>query len=417
VYVELVIVFNKTEVQMLPVTLLTGVDEQLRAAVAGELLIGDTVLVEYDLTGLVGGSVLRIARTAAGVIDEELIRMGHPCVSCALRGSLVPLLVSIAATEKYGAAIVSVPGAGDTQALAEEIARDAGDELRVEAVLTVLDPATFPADVSGDDFIHDRGVPTAAEDGRAIAEVLIRQVEYANAVVLSGLTTAESGGEDIEAVRPRPASGQATGVEAAAAAEQAVETTRALALALNPQALIRPATKARELFGVRLHDPDAAEAWVEPGSISAPLQTDGPVRTLVWQSDRPFHPERLYDALEELVSTSARGKGTVWLASQPHSRLGWDSFGTNISLGVLGPWLADLPIERWSEVGQTHQARSALEWHPEHGDRASYLSITGVDLDIWELERLLDGCVLRTDESDKLLADPFAPYLEGSTAA
>jgi G3E family GTPase len=377
---------------MLPVTLLTGVDEQFRGAVAGELLAvaGTTVLVEYDVSGLVGGSVLRIARTAAGVIDHEVIRMGHPCVSCAMRDSLVPLLVSIAAAGKYSAAIVSVPGAADTQALAEEIARDAGDELRVEAVLTVLDTATFADDVSGEDLIHDRDIPTAAEDGRAIAEVLIRQVEYANAVILSGPVAAD---------------------------EAAVETTHALAQALNPQSLVRPAAVARELFGVRLHDPDAAKAWVEPGSISAPLQTNGPVRTLVWQSDRPFHPERLYDALEELVAKSARGKGTIWLATWPQARLGWDSFGTNIALGVLGRWLADLPMERWSEVGQTHQARSALEWHPEHGDRGSYLSITGIDLDIWELERLLDGCVLRTDESDSNLTDPFAPYLEGSTAA
>jgi G3E family GTPase len=314
-------------------------------------------------------------------------------VSCAMRGSLVPLLVSIAATEKYDAAIVSVPGAGDTQALAEEIARDAGDELRVDAVLTVLDPATFVADVSGEDLIHDRGVPTAAEDGRAIAEVLIRQVEYANAVILAGPDGAQTD-ESTAAV-----------------------TTRAVAVALNPQAIVRGATAAAELLGVRLHDPDAAEAWVEPGSISAPLQSDERVQTLVWHSDRPFHPERLYDALEELVASSVRGKGTVWLASQPHARLGWDSFGTNIAIGVLGRWLADLPADRWSEVGQTHQARSALEWHPQHGDRASYLSITGVGLDIWELERLLDGCVLRTDESDSKLADPFAPYLEGSTAA
>jgi hypothetical protein len=107
----------------------------------------------------------------------------------------------------------------------------------------------------------------------------------------------------------------------------------------------------------------------------------------------------------------------VWLASQPHARLGWDSFGTNIALGVLGPWLADLPVDRWSEVGQTHQARSALEWHPDHGDRASYLSITGIDLDVRELRRRLDGCVLRADEWDSTLTDPFAPYLEGSTAA
>jgi hypothetical protein len=125
----------------------------------------------------------------------------------------------------------------------------------------------------------------------------------------------------------------------------------------------------------------------------------------------------LYDVLEDLVAGSARGKGTVWLASQPHARLGWESFGSNIAIEVLGPWLADLPVERWSEVGQTHQARSALEWHPEHGDRASYLSITGVGLNLGELTDLLDGCLLRADEWHSELADPFAPYLEGSSAA
>ncbi|GAA3572425.1 CobW family GTP-binding protein [Kribbella ginsengisoli] len=369
----------------LPITLLTGVDESVRGSVAADLLsvAGQAVLVEYDVSGLAGGSVVRIARTTGGVIDREVIRMGHPCVSCAMRGSLVPLLVSIAATEKYSAAIVSIPGAGDTQALAEEIARDAGDELRVDAVLTVLDTATFATDVSGEDLIQDRGIPTAAEDGRAIAEVLVRHVEYSNAVILS---------------KPD-------------------DVVEGLANALNPQASVRPAARAAELFGVRLHDPDAAEAWVEPGSISAPLQMDERVQTLVWQSDRPFHPERLYDVLEDLVAGSVRGKGTVWLATQPHARLGWDSFGTNIALGVLGPWLADLPVERWSEVGQTHQARSALEWHPEHGDRASYLSITGIDLDRRELARVLDGCVLRAGESADKLTDPFAPYLEGSSAA
>jgi G3E family GTPase len=300
-----------------------------------------------------------------------------------MRGSLVPLLVSIAATERYGSVIVSVPGAGDTQALAEEIAGDASAELRVDAVLTVADPGTFVDDLTGEDLIHDRGVPTAATDGRAIAEVIARQLEYANAVVLSSPD----------------------------------ETAAALARALNPQALIRDPETAAELLGVRLHDPDTADAWVEPGSISAPLQDEGRVQTLVWQSALPFHPERLYDALEDLVAGTARGKGTVWLASQPHARLGWDSFGTSIALGVLGPWLADLPVDRWSEVGQTHQARSALEWHPDHGDRASYLSITGIDLDVGELARRLDGCVLRADEWDSTLTDPFAPYLEGSTAA
>jgi G3E family GTPase len=382
---------------MLPVTLVAGVGETTRGAVAGTLLGPGAILVEYDVSGLAGGTVIRIARTSSAVIDREVIRMGHPCVSCAMRGSLVPLLVSIAAVERYRSAIVSIPGAGDTQALAEEIARDASEDLRVDAVLTVIDSSSFVADVSGDELLRDSGVATAAEDGRALAEAIIRQLEYADAVVL--------GGPDATSASHSEAPG-------------AIETARALAQAINPQTLVRTGDELAELVGVRLHDPDAAETRVEPGSISAPLVEEaGPVRTLVWQSDRPFHPERLYDALEDLVAGTARGKGTVWLASQPRARLGWDNFGTNIAIGVLGRWLVDLPADRWSEVSQTHQARSALEWHPEHGDRASYLSITGVGLDLWELRRRLDGCVLRVDEPAETLTDPFAPYLEGSTAA
>ncbi|MFC0624703.1 CobW family GTP-binding protein [Kribbella deserti] len=369
---------------LLPVTLLAGLAEETRATVAHNLLrsaAAGTVLIEYDVTAMSGGTVIRIARTTSGVIDREVIEMGHPCVSCAMRASLVPVLVSIAATDKYGAVLVSIPAAGDPQALAEEIAAEAADELRVDAVITVLDGSTFVADMSGEDLLQDRDIPTAAEDGRAVAEVLARHVEYANALIVDD-----------------PAA-------------------TALARAINPHALIHTTRTAASLLGLRLHDPDTAETWVEPGSTCAPLNDEGDVRTLVWQADRPFHPQRLFDALEDIVAGTARGKGTVWLASQPSNRLGWDSFGASIAIGVLGPWLADLPAERWSEVGESHQARALFEWHPEHGDRASYLSITGAGLDTGELRELLDGCLLRRDEWISDLADPFAPYLEGSNAA
>jgi G3E family GTPase len=363
---------------MLPVTLLTGLDEAFRGAVAGNLLAAAGpagVLVEYDVSGLTTGSVVRIARTAAGVIDREVITMAHPCVSCAMRDSLVELLTSIAAVERYDVAVVNVPAAGDSQAIATEITRTEG--LLVDAVVTVLDTTAAQTDLTGDQLIQDRGIPTAAEDNRAIAEVVIRQLEYADAAILSSEDT----------------------------------TVRALAQAINPELLVK--TTPTGLLGVRLHDP--ATAGTEPGSIGAPLE--GEAQTLVWQSTRPFHPERLYDALEDLVAGTARGRGTIWIATQHRSRLSWDSFGTNISVGVLGPWLADLPADRWSSVGEQHQTRSALEWHPQYGDRASYLSFTGVGLELRELRDRLDGCVLRADEAVHPLTDPFAPYLEGSTAA
>jgi G3E family GTPase len=388
---------------MLPVTLVTGVDTPARDAAAAELLLPGTVLVEYDVRGLAAGSVVRIARTTTGTIDREVIRMGHPCVSCAMRGSLVALLRDIAAVDRYAAAVVNVPGAGDPEALAEEIARDAAEDLQVSAVLAVVEASSFVTDATGDELLRDRGIPTAAEDNRALAEAIVHQVEYADAVLVAPAPPRYTSAP--------PGRTPASGLPAPEAA-----VAGALASALNPQA--RLVGRAAELAGVRLHDPAVARARIDPGSISAPLREEtGPVRTFTWSSDRPFHPERLYDALEELVDKSARGKGTVWLATQPQARLGWDSFGTNISIGVLGRWLADLPADRWPEVSSSHRARSTLEWHPEHGDRASYLSFTGVGLDVWELERRLNGCVLRVDEEVRSLTDPFAPYLEGSTAA
>ena len=128
---------------MLPVTLLTGLDEAFRGAVAGNLLAAAGpagVLVEYDVSGLTTGPVVRIARTAAGVIDREVITMAHPCVSCAMRDSLVELLTSIAAVERYDVAVVNVPAAGDSQAIATEITRT--DGLLVDAVVTTLDTTT-----------------------------------------------------------------------------------------------------------------------------------------------------------------------------------------------------------------------------------------------------------------------------------
>ncbi|MGZ0150195.1 GTP-binding protein [Kribbella sp. WER1] len=356
---------------MLPVTLLTGIDDGFRADVAGNLLVeaGPTgVLVEYDVRDL--SAVVRTARTTAGVIDREVITMSHPCVSCAMRGSLVELLASIAAVERYGVAIVNVPAAGDTRAISTEI--DQHPDLHVARIVTAVDTASVLEDLQGEDLLRERGIPTAAEDGRATAEVVVRQLEYADAAVLNTPDDA----------------------------------TASLLRAINPRLTTR--TSPAGLLDVRAQLPRT----VEPGSIAAP---DG--LTFVWQATRPFHPERLYDALEDLVAGTVRGRGTLWIATQHRNRLSWDSFGTNVVFGVLGPWLADLPADRWPSVGQQHQARSALEWHPEYGDRASYLSLTGPALDVRELRERLDGCVLRADEAVHPLTDPFAPYLEGSTAA
>ncbi len=120
--------------------------------------------------------------------------------------------------------------------------------------------------------------------------------------------------------------------------------------------------------------------------------------TLVWRRRRPFHPERLYAALEDLTCAAARSRGRFWLADKPDTLLHWDAAGGALCVEGAGPWLAALPDAAWEMVPPVRRAAAALEWHPEHGDRCQHLVFTSPGLDRDGLERLLESCLLTDAE-------------------
>ncbi len=122
------------------------------------------------------------------------------------------------------------------------------------------------------------------------------------------------------------------------------------------------------------------------------------VTTLVWHRHRPFHPERLYAALEDITCAAARSRGRFWLADKPDSLLHWDAAGGALCVESAGPWLASLPDAAWELVPPIRRAAAALDWHPEHGDCCQHLVFTSPGLDRDGLERLLESCLLTDTE-------------------
>lgn len=379
---------------LVPVTVLCGLDEELRERVARALYADadvPCVLVEHDLSNLADGYVLRTTHDVDGTPSTARIGIEHPCGSCAVRHSLLPHLLTLAQRDVRHA-IVSLPAPIEPQSVVESVGElgvdgvGAWTVLRVDAVAVVVQSARLAEDLDAGDILADVGLACGEDDRRSVAEVRGRQVEYADIIITDG----DDGPGD------------------------------ALLRHLNPHARRFDVVDLdlRRLFDLRTHDSDRAADWVEPGSVSALLDAEvGPVRTLVWTSRRPFHPQRLFDALEVLIEPVARGRGSVWLGSQPAVRYCWDSAGGHLALGSLGPWLVDLPPDRWGQVGPAHRARAALEWHEEHGDRGSVLALTGVGLDPRDLGRSLDECLLDDAEwaaastDPTYLTDPFAAYL------
>ncbi|MFE5901735.1 MULTISPECIES: CobW family GTP-binding protein [unclassified Streptomyces] len=377
----------------LPVVIVAGLHAEARKEVVDRLLraVPGSVALHHDLASAPDGTVLRLVRDASGPVSRGETPLVNDCACCALREDLVPELERLAGDGLTRLAVVELWDSVEPKAMAEVIAGHGGDRLAVTGVITAVDPAlVLPYLANGDD-LAEAGLAAAPTDRRTVGDTWARQLEYAP--VLAVVDSAEADEED-----------------------------HALLAQLHPTARRVPAASAdlaRAAFAG--FDVEAAAAAQHPACALLPQDADeAGVTTFVWHRRRPFHPERLYEALEDLCCAAARSRGRFWLADRPDTLLAWDAAGGALCVESAGPWLASLPDAAWEMVPPVRRAAAALDWHAEHGDCCQHLVFTSPGLDRDGLERLLDSCLL-TDaeyasgpESWKRLPAAFAPLLDAA---
>ncbi|MGW9450245.1 CobW family GTP-binding protein [Streptomyces sp. NPDC055632] len=377
----------------LPVVIVAGLHAEARKEVVDRLLraVPGSVALHHDLASAPDGTVLRLVRDASGPVSRGETPLVNDCACCALREDLVPELERLAGDGLTRLAVVELWDSVEPKAMAEVIAGHGGDRLSVTGVITAVDPAlVLPYLANGDD-LAEAGLAAAPTDRRTVGDTWARQLEYAP--VLAVVDSAEADEED-----------------------------HALLAQLHPTARRVPAASAdlaRAAFAG--FDVEAAAAAQHPACALLPQDADeAGVTTFVWHRRRPFHPERLYEALEDLCCAAARSRGRFWLADRPDTLLAWDAAGGALCVESAGPWLASLPDAAWEMVPPVRRAAAALDWHAEHGDCCQHLVFTSPGLDRDGLERLLDSCLL-TDaeyasgpESWKRLPAAFAPLLDAA---
>ncbi|TDE56549.1 cobalamin biosynthesis protein CobW [Nonomuraea mesophila] len=82
---------------------------------------------------------------------------------------------------------------------------------------------------------------------------------------------------------------------------------------------------------------------VDPATAQFPADGQtGEVTTVVWHRLRPLHPGRLFDVMDQLVTTTVRSRGRFWLANRHERMLAWDAVAGAVSVRDAGPWLAAL---------------------------------------------------------------------------
>jgi G3E family GTPase len=332
-----------------------------------------SVLVRHDLSRISEGIVRRWVDGRMTVLE-----LAHGCVSCTLREDLLPLLRSL----RGRTVVLHLDPTLEPEAVCVALRED---EVHVEAVLSVVDRATWLADATGEETLAERGFGAAPQDDRTVAQVVVGHVEFADALVLTG----PAGDVRTSAVLDRLAPGVPR-------QELSSLDVPALLAATQPG-------PAYDAFGPLLR--------------GVPLEPDGRVSVVHFAHRRPFHPVRLHEALDVLLDGVVRTRGRVWVASQPDVAMWLESAGSGLRIGYAGPWLAAL--DDWTAVDPERRVLASLSWDPYYGDRAQELVVIAHEASPSEITAVL-GAALLTDEEvalgDELTftEDPFAVPQEAS---
>jgi G3E family GTPase len=371
--------------------------EGLRVAV----IVNDMSEVNIDAQSVrTGGAAL--SRT-----DEKLVEMTNGCICCTLREDLLLEVSRLADEGRFDYLLIESTGISEPLPVAETFSfpdangRTLDEVARLDTMVTVVDGFQFGDDLASWDELRDRGLAATDQDERNVVELLTDQVEFADVLVINKCDLAEP---------------------------EKIDQLESLLQELNPTAEIVRCARGNvdldKILGTGRFDMRRAAQhpmWLKEPRESPRSEADEyGISSFVYRARRPFHPQRLWDSLDLETGTLTgviRSKGACWIASRHDVAYQWAHAGVCFNLSPAGLWWAAADRDEWPEEGEYRLEVDAF-WEEPYGDRRQELVFIGIDLDRQRLIRLLDDCLLTSQEMAlgpegwAELTDPLPP-LEG----
>ena len=370
--------------------------EDLKVAV----IVNDMSEVNID-AGLVRDGRAELSRT-----EEQLVEMSNGCICCTLREDLLIEVARLAEEGRFDYLLIESTGISEPLPVAEtftyenEMGQRLSDIARLDTMVTVVDAVNFLKDFGSWDDLTDRKIGLNDEDKRNVVDLLTDQLEFANVIIVN----------KTDLVEPYQ-----------------LKSLIAIIEQLNPKARIVRSVRGNvavgDILGTGLFSEQEAEmhdAWLQvPRGEEEPETDEYGIHSFVYQSRRPFHPERLSAALdldEGVLAGVLRSKGMIWIATRNDYAYRWSQAGVSMELSPSGVWWDAVSPEEWPLDG-FFEKEVKPNFREPHGDRRQELVFIGIEMDELAIREKLDRCLL--DEAEFALgvdqwinfADPF-PEIE-----
>ncbi|MCB5238376.1 GTP-binding protein [Niallia circulans] len=320
--------------------------------------------------------------------DEKLVEMQNGCICCTLREDLIIEVEKLASLGNIDYIVIESSGISEPIPVAqtftyvdESVGIDLSRFCQLDTMVTVVDANRFWHDFSSGESLLDRKQAVDELDEREIADLLIDQIEFANVIVLNKTDLIS---------------------------ESKLQELKAVIQKFNPEAKIIESEYSRvplnQVLNTGLFDFEAASqsaGWIkELNEEHIPETEEYGISSFVYRSNKPFHPVRLMNWLENWPDEVVRAKGFIWLATRNDIAGLLSQAGPSLTIQGAGKWIAAYPEMEQKEVLE-EDPDLQKRWDSLYGDRMTELVFIGIGMNQQQMEEDLNACLLTEMEMKK----------------
>lgn len=320
--------------------------------------------------------------------DEKLVEMQNGCICCTLREDLIIEVEKLASLGDIDYIVIESSGISEPIPVAqtftyvdESMGIDLSKFCRLDTMVTVLDANRFWHDYASGESLLDRKQAVDESDEREVADLLIDQIEFADAILLN---------------------------KADLVSKNRLHELKAVLQKFNPRARIVESEYSRvpldQVLNTGLFDFETASqsaGWLkELNEEHIPEAEEYGISSFVYRSNKPFHPVRLMAWIEAWPAEVVRAKGFIWLATRNDISGLLSQAGPSLTIQAAGKWIAAYPETEKKQILE-EEPELQKRWHNTYGDRMTELVMIGIGMDQKQIEKDLNACLLTEIEMTK----------------